>query len=84
LISWGFNMSAFGAAIGRYVLNFVLKYILNYVHKGVLYLIAAAERNIENKKQDKKDAEQIDKTREAVKNGTDEDIEKETEKMLNG
>lgn len=69
-----------GQWAGQYILKFLIKYVADFVNAFFERRRAVAERE----KQDKKDSqENIPKYREAVKNGTEDEIDKATDSLLN-
>lgn len=74
-------ITAFFSKIGDSIARFVLKYILNKLAKMLTAWIERRQREIEQKKKDEASKAPYDQ---AIKEGTHEDIVKETEDRLNG
>lgn len=74
-------MTAFWAKLADLIAKYAVKYFISYVIKWAGALL---ERLKLKKVQEQKDKDQLKKTQDAVKNGTEDQIVKETEKLLNG
>lgn len=70
-------MSRVGAWLSKYVLRFVVRYFLDFI-------IAYLERRRLSNEQKENDKKQNEKYKDAVKNGTEAEIDEETKKLLNG
>lgn len=69
-----------GQWAGQYILKLLVKYVADFINAFFERRKAVLERE----KQDKKDREvNIPKYREAVKNGTEDEIDKATDSLLN-
>lgn len=74
-------MGAFMAKIGEWLGKYVVQYLIRYV---VDHVTAWLERRRADQRQRKKDEENKIKYDQAVKEGTHEDIQNQTEDRLNG
>lgn len=70
-------MSKVYETLAKYIVKFAITYLWDHV-------AAYIERRKVKQEQEKKDEEQLQKLREAVKNGTEQEIENETEKYFRG
>jgi len=73
------------AALMSRVASWFSKYVLRYVFRYALdFIIAYLERRRLQTEQENKDKKQNEIYKDTVKNGTEDEIVKETEKLLNG
>lgn len=70
-------MSRVGSWFSKYVVSYVFRYALDFI-------IAYLERRRLQKEQELKDKKQNEIYKDTIKNGTEDNIVKETEKLLNG
>ena len=76
-------MSAFFGKLGQWATNYILKFFISYVLDFINAFLERRRAQQARAEQEKKDIDNLKKYQEVIKNGTEAEIDKETDNILN-